>query len=92
MTREEAWDLVRSPTREIDYNLLDGIFRAFGFVSETKDFATELYYHRRFPACGAFPARDDGIHVLTAEQRALVQGMLECVVFSERWATQERPR
>jgi len=82
MTRHEALALIKSD-HEITFAGLSDIFAAFGFVSYTTDNRTEVYHNEAWPNCWPFTARDEGLGVLTAEQRALVQGMLECVMFSE---------
>jgi len=71
---------------ELDYYALDEIFGAFGFVSDSPSFETQVYYHPSF-RCGAFTARDDGLHVVTHGQRSLVREMLRCVEINERART-----
>lgn len=77
MNREEALQLLRSDA-DISYLELDGIFTAFGFSSASPDFRTEVYYHPRYQ-CAKFTAVDDGLHVLTDEQRQIVTWMVNCV-------------
>jgi hypothetical protein len=83
MNRDEA---VRTLQTEdvLDYLTLDGIFQAFGFVSTSPSWDTDVYYHPRYPTCGGFTARDDGLHGLTPRQRALVAAMISCVQWSEK--------
>jgi len=82
VTRAEALACLSG---ELGYETLDAVFRAFGFVSASPDFETEVYSHPRFKRCGAFTARDDGIHVLTPLQKDLVRAMLRCVEFHEAY-------
>jgi hypothetical protein len=82
MTRAEAIErLQRAP--EVSFDDLDEIFACFGFVSASPSFELEIYYHPQFRRCGAFPARDDGLHVLTPLQRTLALQIIHCVVSSE---------
>jgi len=90
MTRDEAVSRLLGP-EECGYVVLDEIFRAFGFTSDTPDFATEVYYHPRWKTCGGFTARDDGHGVLTAGQRDLVARMLQCVAISEQQSSSSGP-
>lgn len=82
MTRGEAWQRLTGAA-ELDYDALDQIFGAFGFLSDSPTFETQVYYHPSF-RCGAFTARDDGLHTVTPGQRSFVRGMLRCVEFHER--------
>jgi hypothetical protein len=82
VTRADALALL-SGDGEVGYGDVDAIFIAFGFVSASPDFETEVYSHPKFKRCGAFTARDDGIHVLTPLQKGLVRAILRCVEFHE---------
>jgi hypothetical protein len=82
MTRQEARECIRRPGG-IDLDTVDEVFAAFGFVSSSPTFETEVYYHPRYRRCGAFTARDDGIHILTDQQRFLVARMISCVLMHE---------
>lgn len=82
MTRDEALQVLGQPT-DITFEDLDSVFRAFGFISATPDFETEIYYHPTV-RCGRFTARDDGVHVLSDEQREMVSYMINQVVQAER--------
>jgi hypothetical protein len=85
VTRDEALARLASPD-QLGYEVLDLIFLAFGIVSDSPTWETEVYYHPRWHhQCGAFTARDDGIHVLTPLQRKRVRAMLECVQFCEQF-------
>lgn len=84
MTREEAMERLNSPD-PLGYDELDSIFEAFGFESSTPSWETEVYSHPQWPHCGAFTARDDGVHVLTPLQRGLARSMIECVLFCEQY-------
>lgn len=85
MTREEARALLTSDA-EITYLDADSIFTAFGFLTESPNYQTEVYYHPRWKRqCGAFTARDDG-HTLSALQRRLIERMIDCVEFCERYS------
>lgn len=84
MTRSEALAYLNSPA-DLTWEGVDGIFRAFGFVSASPDFETELYFHPAWKRCGAFPARDDGLHLVTLLQRERIRGILNCVVFHETY-------
>jgi len=90
MTRDEA--VARLVGREeCSYDVLDDIFRAFGFASDTPDFVTEVYYHPRWTSCGGFTARDNGHGLLTDRQRELVARMLQCVAISEQQSSSSGP-
>ena len=84
MTRSEALGLLNG-AKPCSFMDLDSVFRAFGFVSSTPSFETEVYYHLVY-SCGAFTARDDGHHTLTDHQRRIVAAMIDCVVFNEAYA------
>jgi hypothetical protein len=88
VTREAAVESLNG-AGEIDYDAVDDIFVAFGFASETPAWHTEVYFHPRWLQCGAFSARDDGHHVLTALQRELVRAMLRCVQAMEAMTSQK---
>lgn len=80
MTRKEAKDLLASG-KPIDYVQLDDILRAFGCEARSPDDKTEVYFHRHAP-CGLFPARDNGLQVLSPDQVDAVIGMMVCI---EKW-------
>ena len=82
MNRAEAWRRVDG-SEDLDFETLDEIFRAFGFLVESPNFETEVYYHPAF-RCGAYTARDDGLHLVTPGQRSLVRRMLRCVEAFEK--------
>jgi hypothetical protein len=88
MTREEARRRLYD-TDEVSFDLLDEIFRAFGFLSDSTDNRTEVYYHPDWRHCGLFVARDDGEHTLALHQRLRIQGMIDCVRYHEQQA--QRP-
>lgn len=82
MTREEAIKLVRGYA-PVSYEQLDEVFDCFGFHSDSPSFDTEVYYHKSYK-CGLFTARDDGLHHLTEQQKGVVLGMLQCVMWNEQ--------
>ena len=85
MSREEAIKLLRGYS-PVSYELLDEIFKAFGFLSDSPSFDTEVYYHKSFK-CGLFTARDDGLHHLTEQQKGVVLGMIQCVILNEQYSS-----
>ena len=86
MNRAEAGRAIAAP-EPLGYDKLDEVFAAFGFVSDSPTWDTEVYYHPRWKQCGGFTARDDGHHVLSPLQRDRVMDMLRCVEFCERYAS-----
>jgi hypothetical protein len=83
--RGEALRRLEDPRAEIDYEELDAIFRAFGFRSDSPNFETEVYYHPQWRhECGPYVARDDGLHVLSPEQRERVRAKIGCVLYCEQ--------
>jgi hypothetical protein len=85
VNRAEALALLRSGD-ELTFDALEDVFLAFGFTSESPDFETELYFHPKWRKCGAFTARDDGVHLVTPLQRRLVLAILRCVEFNEAFS------
>ena len=85
MTRAEALAALQGPD-QIGYDTLDAVFLAFGFVSQSPDFCTEVYSHEDWPACGQYTARDDGLHVVTPQQQNREWDMVRCVEFSEHYS------
>lgn len=84
MTRAEALKLLAG-YGEVNYDLVDDIFAAFGFETKMADFASLVYYHPKC-RCGIFNAPDDDIHILTEAQKGLILNMLRCVQWCEATA------
>jgi hypothetical protein len=89
VTADEALKRLTDPA-DITFEELDSLFRAFGFLSHSPTFETEVYYHPRF-RCGMFTARDDGLHLLSPQQRTMVVSMVQYVRFCEN-AERAKPR
>lgn len=83
MTRAEALAAVQGDG-EVNFELIDMVFHAFGLEATSVWHDTEVYVHPRFPKCGRFVARDDGLHVLTETQRRVVLSMLHCITIHEQ--------
>jgi hypothetical protein len=90
VTREEAWALLEGYA-DVSYDLVDEVFRAFGFRSRTPSWDTEVYFHPLYPDCGMFTARDDGFHVLTPEQRGRVKWMVARAKLQDDLNSQRKP-
>ncbi|MEA3244792.1 MAG: hypothetical protein U9Q74_01420 [Gemmatimonadota bacterium] len=82
LTRPQALAKLGSPA-DLSFDDVDDVFRAFGFDSASPTFEIQVYYHPKH-RCGAFTARDDGLHLVTPMQREVVRGMIECVLLHER--------